>query len=66
MSDVNITALEVRAEEQMAPIMEKARAYVVADERSYSDADAITREVADVVQVCPEYRIVTFAKYVPP
>lgn len=48
MSD--LATLEKHAEQQMAPIMERAVAYVVADEASYSDADTIIKAIRLLVQ----------------
>lgn len=48
MSD--LATLERHAEQQMAPIMERAVAYVVADEASYSDADTIIKAIRLLVQ----------------
>jgi hypothetical protein len=41
----DITVLEKHAEQQMAPIMQRAVAYLVQDEASYSDADTIIKAI---------------------
>ena len=48
MSD--LAMLERHAEQQMAPIMERAVAYLVQDEASYNDADTIIKAIRLLVQ----------------
>ena len=50
MSSIELVSMESKAEEQMAPVLEKATAFVVKDEQTYLDADSIITEIRGKVK----------------
>ena len=50
MSNIELVSMETKAEEQMAPVLARAAAFVVKDEQTYLDADSIITEIRGKVK----------------
>ena len=50
MSSIELVSMETKAEEQMAPVLARASAFVVKDEQTYLDADSIITEIRGKVK----------------
>jgi hypothetical protein len=50
VSSIELVSMESRAEEQMAPVLARAAAFVVKDEQTYLDADSIITEIRGKVK----------------
>ena len=50
MSSIELVSMESRAEEQMAPVLARASAFMVKDEQTYLDADSIITEIRGKVK----------------